>query len=62
MGPSLSLERVNLFMENFEKKALASFPFKPKWWVRFVDDISVNWSHDKYKLEIFVEQLNGLWK
>jgi hypothetical protein len=36
MGSPLSPVVENLFMEHFERKALDSFPHKPKWWLRFV--------------------------
>eukprot|EP00253_Pinus_taeda_P009010 PITA_09010 len=35
----------NLFMEYFEKKALDSYPLKPAWWKRFVDDTNIKWTH-----------------
>jgi hypothetical protein len=41
MGSPLSPIVANLFMENFEKKSLDSYPLKPLRWKRFVDDTNV---------------------
>ena len=47
MGSPLPPIVANLFMENFEKKALASFPLSPAWWKRFVDNTNIKWSHGR---------------
>ena len=47
MGSPLSPIVANLFMENFEKRALDSFPLKPLRWKRFVDDTNVLCPHGK---------------
>jgi hypothetical protein len=38
MGSPLSPVMANLFMEEFEKKALATATLKPGFWFRYVDD------------------------
>ncbi|XP_059068690.1 uncharacterized protein LOC131859150 [Cryptomeria japonica] len=38
MGSPLSPVIANIFMEHFEEVALHSFPLKPKWWKRYMDD------------------------
>ena len=48
----------NLFMENFEQKALNSTNPKPEWLSRFVDDTFLIWAHGKEELEKIVEHLN----
>ena len=58
MGSPLSPIIANLFMENFEQKALKSANPKPEWWTRFVDDTFLIWAHGKEELEKFVEHLN----
>ena len=50
MASPLSPVVANLFMEDFESKALASAPFKPNTWKRFVDDTFINQSHGPQKL------------
>jgi len=47
MGSPLSPIVANLYMEWFETKALDSFPLKPEWWDRYVDDTNMNWPHEK---------------
>ena len=59
MGSSLSPMVANLFMEDFESKALDSSRLLPKMWKRFVDDTCVIWSHGKEKLELFFLHLNN---
>ena len=41
MGSPISPLIVNLFMEEFEVKALSSCPHPPSLWIRFVDDTFV---------------------
>ena len=50
----------NLFMEDFESKALASAKFFPRKWNRFMDDTCVIWPHDQEKLNLFLGHLNSL--
>ena len=60
MGLPLSPIVANLYTEKFEKKALDSYPLKPKFWVRFVDDTSVNWPHGDNELKNFLKHLNNI--
>ena len=59
MGSPLSLVVANLYMEAFEKYTIESFPLKPKWWKRFVDDTNINWPHGKESLKEFLGYLNS---
>ena len=59
MGSPLSPIVANLYMENFEKVAIDSFPLKPKRWKRYVDDTDVVWPHGKEELYRFLEHLNN---
>jgi hypothetical protein len=60
MGSPLSPIVANLFMENFEKRALDSYPLKPTRWKRFVDDTNVLWPHGKEELDKFFQHLNNI--
>lgn len=59
MGSPLSSVVANLFMEDFESKALAFSRLLPKLWKRFVYDTFFIWSHGKEKLELFFLHLNN---
>jgi hypothetical protein len=60
MGSPLSPIVANLFMENFEERALNTYPLKPKRWKRYVDDTNVVWPHGRDELNKFLEHLNNL--
>lgn len=60
MRSPLSSIIANLFMEDFETKALESSPLKPKLWKRFVDDTFVIWPHGRDTLKTFKQNLNSL--
>ena len=59
MGSPLSPVIANLYMEAFKKESIESFPLKPKWWNRFVDETNINWPHGKESLDMFLEHLNS---
>lgn len=58
MGCPLSPIVANLFMEDFEAKALALARLLPKLWKRYVDDTNVIWSHGQEELDLFFNHLN----
>ena len=47
-------------MEHFKKQALASAPFTPTVWFRYVDDTFAIWNHGEEKLEEFRNHLNSI--
>jgi hypothetical protein len=59
MGSPLSPVVANLYMENFEKQAIDSYPLKPKMWKRYVDDTYVVWPHGRESLTGFFNHLNS---
>ena len=59
MGSPISPIVVNLFMEDFETKELASTQCLPKKWKRFVDDTCVVWPHGREKMDLFLNHLNS---
>ena len=60
MGSSLSPVIANLFMEEFEKKTLATATLKPGFWFRYVDDTLSSWAHGLENLHRFLEHINSL--
>ena len=58
MGSPLSPIVANIFMEDFEIRALDTSSKKPKMWHRFVDDVFVIWLHGDQLLEEFHQHLN----
>ena len=59
MGSPLSPIIANIFMENFEEKALESAPLQPRLWLRYVDDTFIIWPHDRHHLKDFLNHLNS---
>ena len=57
MGSPLSPVLANIFMEDFEQKALANSNLVPSIWKRFVDDIFAVWSHGDEQLLNFLNHL-----
>ena len=60
MGSPLSPVMANLFMEEFEKKALATATLKPGFRFRYVDDTLSSWSHGLDNLQKFLDHINSL--
>lgn len=44
MGPLLSPVVANIYMQDFEQRALTKAPLKPSLWLRYVDDTFVIWN------------------
>ncbi len=60
MGSPLSPILENLYMEDFEEKALKTSVQKPKVWIRYVDDTFVIWLHSIDSIENFHQRLNQI--
>lgn len=59
MGSPIASVVANIFMENFENKALESSPVKPRYWWRYVDDIfSVVSGNDEDTLLTYLNALH----
>nr|XP_022910654.1 uncharacterized protein LOC111421707 [Onthophagus taurus] len=59
MGSPLSPVIANFYMEMFEEEAPKKSPWKPKLWLRYVDDTFVIWQHGKEQLQEFLDHLNS---
>ena len=60
MGTKMAPSYANLFMGNFEQKALAAATHSPLIWWRYIDDIFLLWTHGEEKLNDFITYLNNL--
>ncbi len=60
MGKSYSPVAAEIFMQEFERIALSSARYKPKIWIRYVDDVFLIWPHGREKLLEFLEHLNSV--
>ena len=60
MGSRVSPNYANLFMGDFEKRAIESFPVKPLLFLRFIDDIFVLWSGSEASLQQFFVHFNSM--
>ncbi|XP_071053515.1 uncharacterized protein [Onthophagus taurus] len=59
MGSPLSPVIANFYMELFEEDALKKSQWKPKLWLRYVDDTFVIWQHGQKRLQEFLDHLNS---
>ena len=57
---SYKLCTASLFMGEFERKALQKYADKPHLWPRYIDDISMVWTHGEEKLDEFIKYLNDI--
>ena len=60
MGTKMAPAFANLFMGDFERKALDNSPDKPYLWWRYIDDIFLIWTLGEEKLDKFITNLNSL--
>lgn len=59
MGSPISPVIANIFMRDFEEKAIDGAALKPKLWLRYVDDTFVIWPHGRDTLDSFLAYLNA---
>ena len=60
MGTKMAPAFANLFMGDFERKALDNSPDKLYLWWRYIDDIFLIWTLGEEKLDKFITNLNSL--
>ena len=60
MGTKMAPAFANLFMGDFESKALDGFPDKPFLWWRYIDDFFMIWTLGEDELGEFINYLNSI--
>ncbi|XP_072400412.1 uncharacterized protein [Diabrotica undecimpunctata] len=60
MGSPLSPVIANLFMQDIEERAIRTAEYKPKLWLRYVEDTFIIWTHGVDKLTEFLEYINSI--
>jgi len=58
MGTPMAPNFANLYMANFEEKFIFTFPFQPKFYKRYIDDIILIFDHPLDNFMQFKEHLN----
>ena len=58
MGKKFSPHYADIFMANFEKKALTKCTYKPHTYFRFLDDIFIVWTHSLDQFQTFFNTFN----
>ena len=59
MGTKMAPSYANIFMGQLEKRLLASAPYQPLSWFRFIDDIDFKWTDSQEHLNEFLEHCNS---
>jgi hypothetical protein len=59
MGTKMAPSYANIFMGKLEGQLLKSVPLKPLSWLRFIDDIDMQWCHGEMELDSFLEVANN---
>ena len=49
----------NMFMGRIEKQLLVSVTMRPFSWLRFIDDIDMQWLHGRDNLDTFLQEANS---
>ena len=62
MGTRVAPTYANIFMADFERLNVYTYPLQPTMWVRFIDDIFMVWEHGETELRKFLEHLNKVHK
>ena len=59
-GTKMAPSYANLFLGYFEANTLENAPFQLHTWLRYIDDIFMNWTEGLDKLKIFIDYLNNI--
>ena len=60
MGTRMTPSYANLFLTKFETDAFTHAPHQSHTWLRFIDDISMIWTHTEDELRTFITYLNNI--
>ena len=60
MGTKMASNYVNLFMADFEKKVIFTYPIQPIYYRRYIDDIISIWSSTRQEITNFQNHLNDV--
>ncbi|GJQ72706.1 hypothetical protein Trydic_g1363 [Trypoxylus dichotomus] len=58
VGSPLSPALSNIYMEEFERRAMESYELKPKMWLRYGDDTFVIWPRGEEEINGYLQHLN----
>ncbi|GJQ67092.1 hypothetical protein Trydic_g8033 [Trypoxylus dichotomus] len=50
----------NIFIEDFETRVQDTAHYKPKLWLKYVDDTFIIWTHEENKLQDFLSYFNSI--
>ncbi|XP_060598432.1 uncharacterized protein LOC132752158 [Ruditapes philippinarum] len=62
MGTKMAPSYANVFMGKLEGQLLAAVPLKPFSWLRYIDDIDMQWCHGEEALQDFLYRANTFHK
>ncbi len=62
MGTKVAPSLANIFMSHFEEKYIYTHDPAPDFYIKFLDDILIGWSHGDEKFDEFVKYLNNCHK
>jgi len=62
MGTKMTPSYANIFMGYLKKQLLMLVPLKPHMWLRFTDDIDIQWRHSRKYLHEFLNKANAFHK
>jgi len=60
MGHGYCVHYANIFMANWELKAIDTYHLKPSVWFRFIDDIFSIWTFTRIQFDLFFTHLNSI--
>ncbi|XP_053376905.1 uncharacterized protein LOC123530291 [Mercenaria mercenaria] len=59
MGTKMAPSYANIFMGRLERQLLSTVTLKPHLWLRFIDDVDMQWTHGRESLQTFLDHANS---